>query len=56
MILPGWKAGWLDVGSERDVFRQLGDLVTFLQMMLMMPVMVYWEYLLFEFLGMSQSV
>ena len=27
MILPGWKAGWLDVGSERDVFRQLGDSV-----------------------------
>ena len=39
MILPGWEAGWLDVGSERDVFRQLGDLVIFLQMILVIAVM-----------------
>ena len=39
MISPGWKTSWLDVGSERDVFRQLGDLVIFLQMILVIAVM-----------------
>ena len=30
MIVPGWKAGRLDVGSELDVFGQLHDFAIFL--------------------------